>query len=247
MPFTFAHPAIIIPFVQKRRRLFSATGLVVGSIAPDFESFIHLTDVKKYSHSWKGVFWYDLPLAFVIALVFHLLVRRQFILHLPDGLQRRFQKYLNVDWMQLLRNHYLMIGYSLLLGIGSHLVWDGFTHLNMRYPDAQWSAIMVGGTRLYILLQYACSILGMLVVGWWIYKMPTDERAGLNRKGRFKFWLFFALVAVFLIVFIRTMIFDGREVANAVLHIDFAISSLLGSLLIVSAAYTLVAPAPRKV
>ena len=68
MPFTFAHPAIVLPLLKKKySRYFSATGLIVGSMAPDFEAFIGFRKEKIYSHNWLGVFWFDLPLALIIA------------------------------------------------------------------------------------------------------------------------------------------------------------------------------------
>jgi len=36
MPFTFSHPAIVLPLTKARLKL-SATGLIVGSTIPDFE------------------------------------------------------------------------------------------------------------------------------------------------------------------------------------------------------------------
>jgi hypothetical protein len=44
MPFTFAHTALIIPlcYIRRRYRWISATGLITGSVAPDFEKFFRL-------------------------------------------------------------------------------------------------------------------------------------------------------------------------------------------------------------
>ncbi|HMG06875.1 MAG TPA: DUF4184 family protein, partial [Mucilaginibacter sp.] len=39
---TFAHPAIVLSFKYFPKRWFSKTGLVIGSMAPDFEYFIRL-------------------------------------------------------------------------------------------------------------------------------------------------------------------------------------------------------------
>lgn len=37
MPFTAAHPAITLPFVHRNPKYVSASALIIGRIAPDFE------------------------------------------------------------------------------------------------------------------------------------------------------------------------------------------------------------------
>ena len=57
MPFTFSHPAIILPLKKLPKKYISMTGLIVGSIAPDFEYFLRMK--SKYSHTMSGILWYD--------------------------------------------------------------------------------------------------------------------------------------------------------------------------------------------
>ena len=40
MPFTFSHPAAVLPLRLLPRHWFSLTGLVIGSMVPDFEYFL---------------------------------------------------------------------------------------------------------------------------------------------------------------------------------------------------------------
>lgn len=42
MPFTFAHPAAVLPFAKKHSKHISVTALILGSMAPDFEYFYTL-------------------------------------------------------------------------------------------------------------------------------------------------------------------------------------------------------------
>jgi hypothetical protein len=51
MPFTFSHPALILPLTRLPKRWVSATGLVIGSIVPDFEKFLKMNDGNTYSHT----------------------------------------------------------------------------------------------------------------------------------------------------------------------------------------------------
>jgi hypothetical protein len=92
MPFTFSHPAIVIPLAAKKIRL-SATGLIVGSMAPDFEYFIRMKNVSRYSHTAMGLFWFDLPLALLLCFIYHLIVRNSLFDNLPAFLKERLMVY----------------------------------------------------------------------------------------------------------------------------------------------------------
>jgi len=243
MPFTFSHPAIVLPFLRRRRKIFSATGLIVGSIAPDFESFIRIDETKIYSHSWLGMFWFDLPLAFIICNVFHLLVRDAMIENLPLPLAERFIVYKNFKWVAYLRSNFLIVIFSLLIGIFSHLLWDAFTHLNLRDPDSTKSTIMFGHMRLYIFLQYGCSLAGMLIVIWTIKRLPRT-RVSTYRTVKFPYWVFVILFAALIGAFIYTGDYYQMRMSTYMegYVMDFvyiSISSSLASLIIVSVLYTL--------
>ena len=43
MPFTPAHPAIVVPLVRWKPRVFVLSALIVGSMSPDFEYFVQPT------------------------------------------------------------------------------------------------------------------------------------------------------------------------------------------------------------
>lgn len=195
MPFTFAHPAIVLPLFSKTtRRYVSATGLVVGSMAPDFESFIRMGRYKYFSHRWLGVLCFDLPLAFIIALTFHFIVRDALIQNLPAPLRERFEKWRYFDFKNYLKQHLLIFIVSLLVGICSHLLWDAMTHLNMSHPDSIRSRIMFGHFRVYILMQYSFSIIGLVVVGAYIYGLPSYP-VKAYKPDLVKYWIYVLLVA----------------------------------------------------
>jgi hypothetical protein len=241
MPFTFSHPAIILPFLHKRLKVFSSTGLIVGSIAPDFESFITLSEKKIYSHTWTGMFWYDLPMALVICFAFHLIIRDPLIENLPTPLQQKFIQYLHFNWGGYFKQHFLMIIVSLLIGIASHLLWDSLTHLNIHDPDAITSTLMFGKYRLYIVLQYGCSLLGMMVIIWAIYRLP-GRNATYDAPAKFKYWLYLTLVAVLIAALLYTFVYDETEMilqhkSTVIIFIYIIITSILSSLLIVSFIY----------
>ena len=53
MPFTPAHTALVLPFIQKR--YLSATGLIAGSVAPDFEYFFKMSTNGVHGHTIPGL------------------------------------------------------------------------------------------------------------------------------------------------------------------------------------------------
>jgi len=237
MPFTFSHPAIVLPFISKNKswKIFSSTGLIIGSIIPDFESFIRFDQHKEYSHTWLGAFWFDLPLAVLFAVVFHNVVRDPLIRNLPPTIGAKYYSYLNFNWNAFFRKHVVMVVYSMLIGIFSHLLWDAFTHLNLADPNAIDAPQMIGRFRLYIILQYACSVLGLSIVIWYILKdrkqFSAEAHIGvaITDKRRTQYWSIAAIIAA---VTIFISIYLINELINPVWFIEIAISGVLVALIL---------------
>src|SRR5688500_17701583 len=104
MGFTFSHPALIVPFKYLPRRLYSFTGLVAGSIVPDFEYFIRWSNKSIYSHTLAGIFWFDIPMALAISVIYHQLIRTTLIDNLPFFLKSRLIRFRDMDWLAYLKN-----------------------------------------------------------------------------------------------------------------------------------------------
>lgn len=128
MPFTFSHPAIVLPFAIFPKRFFSLTGLVIGSMIPDFEYFLRMKLQSNYSHTLKGIFWFDLPLAILVSFIFHNLVKKEFIDNLPLFFKSRFFAFKAFDWNAYFIKNWWVVCISILIGTLSHLFWDSFTH-----------------------------------------------------------------------------------------------------------------------
>ena len=128
MPFTFSHPAIVLPLAYLPSRWVSLTGLVIESLTPDFEYFLRMKIQSNYSHTLGGLFWFDLPLGILLAFIFHNIVRSPLIDNLPDFLKERFLIFDRFHWNQYFKKNYLVVVISILIGAASHVLWDGFTH-----------------------------------------------------------------------------------------------------------------------
>lgn len=203
MPFTFSHPAIVLPFGLLPKRFISVTGLVAGSVAPDFEYFLRLKIKSEYSHTIDGMFWYDLPLALILAFVFHAIVRDTLIANSPRWFRKRLDPFKTFDWKNHFRKHIPAVLISLLIGIFSHLLWDAFTHEEGYYVTRIHflkSSLHLFGNEIavYHLLQHGCTVLGALFILWVIARLPKTETAAGKINLNY-YLLIFSTAALFIL------------------------------------------------
>lgn len=204
MPFTPAHPAIILPLLRMRR--LSATGLIIGAMAPDFEYFFKFSVSGKVGHTWWGVLYFDIPVVTLLSIVFHLVVKRSLITNLPLFLQKRFQDTLDLDFISYLRANFLFFLISAAIGSASHIIWDGFTHKTgffvqelSFYKDV---VIPYDGARypLFYALQHLSTIVGLVMVTVYILVKKSQQRVNINPKSVL-YWPFILLVTCLVVRF----------------------------------------------
>jgi hypothetical protein len=223
MPFTFSHPALVLPLTRLSKRWVSATGLVAGSIIPDFEKFLKMNDGNTYSHTLPGIFWFDLPLAVLLSFVFHQVVRDPLIDNLPTFLRARCGPARSFNWVGHLGKHYPAVLFSLLLGIFSHLVWDYFTHrpahaIPVKPPPYEGVSFSpYEALKLYYLPNLLSSVGGILFVMYFILKLPA-QKIRFGRYRRIQEYWFFVCIMVFAITLLRIGL--GPRLKH---HFDFAI------------------------
>lgn len=87
MPFTPSHIAAVLPFDQSKK--LSITALVIGSMAPDFEFFFQMREVENIGHHWYGIFLFDLPITLLLSFVYHIYLKKSFVVNLPDYFRKR--------------------------------------------------------------------------------------------------------------------------------------------------------------
>ena len=247
MPFTFAHPAVVLPFGFIKKYKFSITGLIIGSMSPDFEYFIKMKGEREYGHSLAGIFWFDLPLSILIAFAFHLVVRNPLLNNLPYFLQRRFSNEKRFDWTKWFKKNTPFVILSFLIGIASHLFMDGFTNENgffVRNIPFLKESIRTDYTSLYFnnLLSYVLSLVGCLVVVYAIFKQRIDRKAAVD-KPTIGYWAFLLLVAVSVIILKTNAIENERMIKYWYLYISgyaiIALSSFMIGLGVTSLIFTL--------
>ena len=205
MPFTPAHPAIILPFI--RSRYFSATGLVVGSLSPDFEYFFKMSVSSEHSHTIAGLFYFDLPVTVFLSCIFHFAIKKNLIHNLPLFFQKRFQQLLDFDFLKYLKDHRWIFVISAFVGAGSHIFWDSFTHNNSFFvrtlPFYEGTHIPFEGVKypLFYALQQISTAVGLTIVGIYIFTLkPAQTR--YTSIPKFLYWFVLAIMA-FIIVQVR--------------------------------------------
>ncbi len=203
MPFTFSHPAVVLPATFLPQRWYSLTGLVIGSMVPDFEYFLRMKIQSSYSHTIAGLFWFDLPLALLLAVVFHGIVRNSLYGNVPIVLKSRLCRFTKFSWLAYVRSSWLVVLLSVLLGAASHLFWDSFTHSDGYFvktiPTLSSTATIFGlHIKVLKILQHGSTILGLLVIALVLFRLPKDRnvRSSINPK----YWITVLLVAAIAIV-----------------------------------------------
>jgi len=236
MPLTFAHPAIILPLNSLSKRYISLTGLIVGSVVPDFEYFIRMKVYSIYSHTWFGLLWFDLPLAIALTFVYHGLVRDRLIANLPSALYKRLTPYTQFNWNQYFAKYFFVVIISVLIGAASHLFWDSFTHINGYFVSA-WgmsreASILGLHLPLYKFIQHISTLLGGMVVIIALLKLPVLL---CNRsKVVFHYWFGISTVVVVILV-LRVML--GLAVTQYPNLIVTALSGFITGIILMPVVY----------
>lgn len=165
MPFTIAHVAVIYPFRRLRINI-STTAFITGTIVPDVEGFFMMRHIRDIGHQWIGIFLFDIPLGLVLCYLFHHFVKLFLLMNSPGFFR---QQYLKSNWSGCSRNNYLLIIFSLLMGILSHFLLDGFTHRDGLFihvfPLLLSKIVMLSfEIPVYFFLQIAFSIIGLFII-----------------------------------------------------------------------------------
>jgi len=172
MPFTFAHPAAVLPVLRLRKEVGWAEGLVAGSLAPDlFRPFFAFD--REATHSLLGLFLLDVPGALLLAWIFHRFIHDR-IRRLP-GLASDAPR----------PGHFVirMALAGALLGGLSHLGWDLFTHDHSPFTqggilDRQIFLTPAGPFVVGQTLWYLNSVLGIAVLGVWMVRKIRRSPGG---------------------------------------------------------------------
>lgn len=203
MPFTFAHPAILLPFRNK----LSVTGLIIGCMSPDFEYFIRLKIYSNFSHTFWGIFFFCLPVSLVLSILFHQIIRKPLIENAPNYVYSRVAVYHDFSWMNYLNNNKIKIILSILIGAFSHILWDSFTHDDgffVNQLDFLKSNLTIHQKEIPVLkvLQHLSTIIGLSYMLILFHRLPKLHKPK-NRIGLRYFFIILILTICFILPLIQ--------------------------------------------
>lgn len=219
MPFTFSHPAIILPLTFLPRKWFSLTGLAIGSLTPDFEYFLRMRIKSNYSHSIDGLFWFDLPLGLLLAFLFHNIVRDKLFDNLPTILKSRFSTFKYFNWNEHFKRNWFVVTISILIGAASHIFWDSFTHDHGYFvqtiPVLQNSVDFFDRQfPIFKILQHSSTLLGGLVIAFAIYRLPINKKE--NQNINLRYWVILAELTLTIISIRLISGLDFKQYGNVI-------------------------------
>jgi hypothetical protein len=188
MPFTFAHPAAILPL--RRSRFLLTVPLIIGSLVPDVPYFFPTRLGREFpdTHSFYGSFTTDLPLGLAL-LILTLLLREPLTILL--GARARWVCMRSVERFNARPLRWPIALLSILIGSWTHIAWDSFTHqtgwTTMRVAALRGSVALFGwDTTTSHLLQYVSSVFGLAVLAIWfrslLLRVPPAVGADQSRS-----------------------------------------------------------------
>src|SRR5688572_27040447 len=160
------------------KRRLPLSGVVVGSVAPDLEYLAHLDTERTIGHTLGGVFVLDLPLALVLLALWHGLLKGAVAVLFSPRLRPPIDL---TPFPFRPPGRFGVVVASVLVGIGGHLVWDGFTHRDGFITTRLWFLEeAIGRPHVYDLFNYASTVLGILLLGWWWWRsVPGRDPAAV--------------------------------------------------------------------
>ncbi len=219
MPFTFAHPIYAFPLKYMSPKYYSLTGLVLGSMAPDFEYFYHLEPYQSIGHSIWGLFLQGIPISVLLAFIFHYIVKESLALHLPSlfNLNQRAFHILG-QWKLNSFNAWIVFLSSVIVGFMSHVTIDAFTHTGgffvVRY--SLFREVMMFNLPIYKMLQYGLSLIGLFsilgVIIYYLYRSNPSAKGMpiITRKRKLLFWIYIITIS-FVITSAKLIVTDSSN------------------------------------
>ena len=202
MPWTFAHPAAVIPLRRYCPAPLNFPALVIGSITPDLAYHVSRKDIAYVAHSFEGSLLVCLPSGLLL-LALLCLLRKPLWYLLPEphrsalapvAASRLSPGLATMFWAAL----------SVVLGAWTHILWDGLTHDNgwfvLRAPFLQESVFQMAGfeVHLYNVLQHFSTCLGVvvLVASYWRWLAGTQDLRRLAHFEREDLWRYAVLASL---------------------------------------------------
>lgn len=168
MPWTFAHPAAILPFRRFCPKYLSLDGLIIGAISPDIGYYVGYLSLLNKAHTPIGVVFICMPASLLIIICIRLLHKHAAEL-LPSPHRQAIRSLRPIAITESISDFFRLI-VAIAIGAVTHIIWDSFTHAT-GYAVALISGLqapvftLAGKTiYLYKILQYVSTVFGIVVL-----------------------------------------------------------------------------------
>lgn len=176
MPWTFAHPAAILPLQKIGFLRLPIGALAVGSISPDIGYYFGFFDVASFSHTIAGIFLACLPVGAACLALLHL-VRGPILNLLPQPHRDVIRAAVEPEKTDSLRRYTALVA-ALAAGAATHTLWDSFTHASgdmvRSFDFLRAHVFTIAGREFYVfnVLQHLSSALGVAVlIGMYVVRL----------------------------------------------------------------------------
>ena len=148
-----------------------------------------------------GILLFDLPVAFLVAFVFHTLVKYPLYKASPAWFQSKVNHILNYNWVWILQKRIWIVVISICIGVGTHLLFDGMTHhdgwMVVLFPAFTQKISFLNFTMpIYDMLQYSLSLLGLYCLFTFWQSLETRIVLVPKDDSTKQFWMLTLLGAV---------------------------------------------------
>lgn len=233
MPFTLAHPAVVI---FSKNKNFNLLGLILGSMAPDFIYFLLFNPISNLGHTLLGFIILNLPICFLLNYLILKFIKNPFIINLPSKICNYYTYLINYDFNFKSPKDIFVFTYSCIVGMLTHIIWDAFTHKTGYFVvniNLLKESIHILGYQVpfFKLLQHGSTLLGFFVILYYFYTIRRYSNKFI-RSNKFQYHLT-AISIQILIIILSYLIFKnfgiGRFVVTFIngLFLGYLTSSII--------------------
>ncbi|MDA3557139.1 DUF4184 family protein [Acinetobacter sp. AOR15_HL] len=193
MPFTISHAVIASPLSKLSQNTLPIAALAIGSMTPDLYRLFTVHS-SMLTHQWKGLIYPNLALGLLFCAVWYFLYRP--VIYRFFGVQHD----LALNSLKRISIFFIGIIFALIIGIATHLIWDGLTHADFRtfvFKDVLATTVHLFGRPypLHRLLQLGSSALALPFLAWMCihYYQHYKQHWKVSRKIKNFAWSLFIL------------------------------------------------------
>jgi len=142
---------------------------MIGAMSPDFAFILPLGVARGSTHDLAGIFWFCLPVALAIWLLFVHVLEQPTIALLPAAWRERVPR----SDARFSLKPLLLAALAIIVGAVTHIIWDAFTHGDTPVTDAipaltaEVFEYHGRSVRVFFILQVLSSIVGLFALWIW--------------------------------------------------------------------------------